>query len=348
MPETSTSDALRPIEAPRPKPKRLEKFGERLRREREMRGISLEEIAEATKIGTRSLRALEQENFSQLPGGIFNKGFVRAYARFLGIDEEQAVSDYLAAMEEQQQSAEPAHLEEIARQVQAQREQISKSQNNTLMWFGVALIAAIVGLGIFGWHAWQKDKEKAEREKAEQVARQQQQAQDLARQQAAAQAQLSTAAPDQYVTLPASNPAPTGNAATGANTSALPQQATSQPATSTASPAGAAPQQSVTVTQPKQANPTPGTASDAAVNLSLKATARTWISVTVDGGKTTTMTLDPNDPKMATRTFQGTERVFLITGNPAGLDATLNGKPVGSLGPVGQRRQVMFTPQGIQ
>ena len=72
-------------------------FGERLRREREMRGITLEEIADSTKIGTRSLRALEQEDFDKLPGGIFNKGFVRAYARYLGIDEEQAVTDFLAA-----------------------------------------------------------------------------------------------------------------------------------------------------------------------------------------------------------------------------------------------------------
>lgn len=72
-------------------------FGERMQREREMRGITLEEIAESTKIGTRSLRALEQEDFDKLPGGIFNKGFVRAYAKYLGIDEEQAVTDFMAA-----------------------------------------------------------------------------------------------------------------------------------------------------------------------------------------------------------------------------------------------------------
>jgi cytoskeletal protein RodZ len=72
-------------------------FGQRLKREREMRGVSLDEIAQATKIGTRSLRALEDEDFDRLPGGIFNKGFVRAYTRFLGMDEEQAVADYLVA-----------------------------------------------------------------------------------------------------------------------------------------------------------------------------------------------------------------------------------------------------------
>ena len=81
-------------------------FGEKLRRERELRGITLEEVAIATKIGTRNLRALEEEKFGQLPGGIFNKGFVRAYARYVGIDEEQAVSDYLAANQDSASSDE--------------------------------------------------------------------------------------------------------------------------------------------------------------------------------------------------------------------------------------------------
>jgi cytoskeletal protein RodZ len=68
-----------------------------MQREREMRGITLDEIAEATKITTRCLRAIEKEEFSKLPGGIFNKGFVRSYARYIGIDEEEAVADFLAA-----------------------------------------------------------------------------------------------------------------------------------------------------------------------------------------------------------------------------------------------------------
>src|SRR5258708_10762592 len=72
-------------------------FGERMRREREMRGVSLEEIALSTKISKRHLDALEQENFDSLPGGIFTRGFVRAYARYLCIDEEQAIADYIAA-----------------------------------------------------------------------------------------------------------------------------------------------------------------------------------------------------------------------------------------------------------
>ena len=56
-------------------------FGEKLRKHREQRGIALDAISNTTKISTRMLRAIEEEHFDQLPGGVFNKGFVRAYAR---------------------------------------------------------------------------------------------------------------------------------------------------------------------------------------------------------------------------------------------------------------------------
>ena len=77
----------------------MESFGARLKREREQRKITLDEIAVSTKIGTRFLAAIEEDHFDQLPGGIFNKGFVRAYARHLGMDENQAIADFVAATE---------------------------------------------------------------------------------------------------------------------------------------------------------------------------------------------------------------------------------------------------------
>lgn len=77
-------------------------FGDKLRKQRELRGLALESISNTTKISTRMLRALEDEHFDQLPGGVFNKGFVRAYARQVGLNEEEAVTDYLAALRESQ------------------------------------------------------------------------------------------------------------------------------------------------------------------------------------------------------------------------------------------------------
>jgi cytoskeleton protein RodZ len=69
-------------------------FGEHLKREREMRGVTLEEVSAATRISTRFLEALENEQWDRLPGGAFNRGFIRSVARFLGLDEESLVAEY--------------------------------------------------------------------------------------------------------------------------------------------------------------------------------------------------------------------------------------------------------------
>lgn len=69
-------------------------FGENLRREREMRGVTLQEISASTKISVRFLKALEDENLAQLPGGIFSRSFVRAYAKYLGLDEDHVMAEY--------------------------------------------------------------------------------------------------------------------------------------------------------------------------------------------------------------------------------------------------------------
>jgi cytoskeletal protein RodZ len=74
------------------------KFGDKFRKERERQGIKLEDVSNSTKIGSRMLRAIEEEQFDQLPGGVFNKGFIRAYAKHLGLDEEETITGYVAAL----------------------------------------------------------------------------------------------------------------------------------------------------------------------------------------------------------------------------------------------------------
>src|SRR5260370_14529442 len=86
-------------------------FGERLRREREMRGITLDEISESTKISRRHLESLEREDFDSLPGGIFNKGFVRSYARFLGLDEDHAAANSSRANNHKPSPPDPLPME---------------------------------------------------------------------------------------------------------------------------------------------------------------------------------------------------------------------------------------------
>ncbi len=69
-------------------------FGARLQRERQSRGISLAAVVEYTKISPKNLRALESNRFHELPGGFYNRSFVRAYAEFLGINPDFMVRAY--------------------------------------------------------------------------------------------------------------------------------------------------------------------------------------------------------------------------------------------------------------
>ena len=72
-------------------------LGADLKRERELRGVTLEEIARETKIRASLLGYIEDDRFDQLPAGVFRQSFVRSYARYLGIDEDKPVREYLLA-----------------------------------------------------------------------------------------------------------------------------------------------------------------------------------------------------------------------------------------------------------
>ena len=69
-------------------------IGELLRLAREERGIALREISNQTRISMRYLEAIEGNDYKRLPGGIFNRSFVKAYARYIGFDEAQALEGY--------------------------------------------------------------------------------------------------------------------------------------------------------------------------------------------------------------------------------------------------------------
>jgi len=87
-------------------------FGNKFRKAREAKKLSLDDVSNVTKIGSRMLQAIEEENFDQLPGGVFNKGFIRAYAKHLGLDSEEAVTDYLACLRQAQIDANELHAAE--------------------------------------------------------------------------------------------------------------------------------------------------------------------------------------------------------------------------------------------
>jgi cytoskeleton protein RodZ len=122
-------------------------FGERLKRERELREVPLEEITQATRIGSRFLEALENEEWDKLPGGVFNRGFVRSIAHYLGLDEEAFLAEY-----------DLAHAAHADQQAQKHAQKIEDRIPPTPVWIPVALVlgillllAAIIFGGIYGW-----------------------------------------------------------------------------------------------------------------------------------------------------------------------------------------------------
>jgi|SRR5579862_3054766 len=80
-------------------------FGDKFREAREKKDLTLDQVSNVTKISSRMLKAIEEEHFDQLPGGVFNKGFIRAYAKHLGLNDEEAVNDYLTCLREAQVDA---------------------------------------------------------------------------------------------------------------------------------------------------------------------------------------------------------------------------------------------------
>ncbi len=115
-----------------------------------MRGVSLDEICMATRIGTRFLDALENEEWDRLPGGVFNRGFVRAVARYLGMDEDGLVAEYALAMSEH--SGTPVWTNQHPQKLAAHWP--ANPQANWLMRFGILLAVLAVAGG--GWAGWRR------------------------------------------------------------------------------------------------------------------------------------------------------------------------------------------------
>ncbi len=121
-------------------------FGRELQKERERRKISLALIAEHTKVPQRHLLALEKEEFNVLPGGVFSRGILRSYCRYVGLNEEEWLSRLpLAAPLETEQG-----WMEFASNVR--RNRVRTSSQMRMRWWGVLLMLAV--LGALSWATW--------------------------------------------------------------------------------------------------------------------------------------------------------------------------------------------------
>ena len=332
-------------------------FGRNLRQERERLGIALEEISKATKISVRLLQAIEGEDFDRLPGGVFNVNFVRQYARHLGLDEETVVRDFrrltepLPVVEELVIAQSPLPPEWIANRVaERQANQWNRSRN----WLAAAVLLGSVMMLAAVYLAWSKRGSFP-----------------LQRVFSVAAAPAQSVTPSPRLSMPPlpegapTRPAPVsvsavdpGSARSVPPDAAISTQAGSQPPASAPAPLQPAQTQPSGAATPAlaSAGTEPGAAPavvapapasnwvEAPVRVEIQATGLVWVGAAADGKVRFEATLQAQQ----TRRIAGQRVVRLRVGDAAALAVTLNGQLQPSLGPKGQVRTVMLTPDGMQ
>lgn len=129
-------------------------IGQELKRERELRGISLKEIADFTKINIRFLRALEEDRLDILPEQFFTRGIIRTYAKYLGLDEQSVLNTYLEGL--QAQETQETSNENKKPEVSKSPESHPKEKKISLLF--ALMVLAILALIIVMYFVFRKDE----------------------------------------------------------------------------------------------------------------------------------------------------------------------------------------------
>lgn len=289
----------------------MESFGARLKREREQRKITLDEIAVSTKIGTRFLAAIEEDRFDQLPGGIFNKGFVRAYARHLGMDENQAIADFVAATEPVLPEPPPPDAPVLAALAERVPEAKKKSRaDGGIPWgiFAIVLLVLACGFALWGFHSREKP-----------------------------------ARPGIEVPGPAKPDASALEDQKGAPANAA-KSAASAPMAATSPEA---PPRSAPSTPESAVSPAAATSSQADAGLFhvlVRARQDSWVAITADGKQIVQDTL----AAPAEQSIEARDQIVIKTGNIGALEISFNGRKLAPQGGYNQVKTLTFDPNGLR
>ncbi|MBZ5614116.1 MAG: DUF4115 domain-containing protein [Acidobacteriia bacterium] len=294
-------------------------FGEKLKLEREKRKITLEQISSTTKIGTRMLQALEEDKFNQLPGGIFNKGFVRAYSRCVGLDEDQTVAEYLEASGD----APPVSTEIVAPEDEGREDAgiLSRLEASNGIparqlpwgWFAAVLLVVALALSFWSHSRWEHQRPPV-------------------------QPTATTTAPSALATPPPGEVSGgvSGNAKVpGAPSAVSPSQTTGSAAGGPAKPAAPRTSQDLTPAVPAAV---PGE-----FTVVIQAHEESWISIIADGRTVSSELL----PAGGERAVHGRKEIIVKAGNVGGVDFQFNGQKLKVGGESGEVKTVTFGPRGI-
>jgi cytoskeleton protein RodZ len=127
----------------------MDDFGGKLRQARERRGISLRQIASSTKIAAAALEALEKNDISKLPGGIFSRAFVRSYAVEVGLDPDDTVKEFLERFNQDS----PATTEATVLTIPEEERRFEQRQRQAIkaLAIGAGLLLVLIAVLYLGW-----------------------------------------------------------------------------------------------------------------------------------------------------------------------------------------------------
>ena len=301
----------------------MESIGEFFRQVRETKGLTIDEVASKTRIRTDFVKALEDGNFAKLPDQVFARGFVRSYARSLGLDEDDAIHRFAqSAGAYYDKQGERERLK--VRQAEEERKR-QANRKAVAIAIGLAILALIFLLS---------------REQSSLLVRRsssdlppsasKRTAPPIPESQDAPPSQQAEAVPPAPKTKPSESPVVSAKAGVGNNV---------EPVTGPASTASAV---------PELAAPSPSSlgsdgplggislegsgATEGQLALDLEATELSWVVVQIDGGSPQEALLRPGEKAR----WKGQDQFTLTLGNAGGVKAELNGKPQKPFGPSGK------------
>jgi len=289
-------------------------LGTQLKQAREQRGAGLDEISQATKIGTRFLRALEADHYDQLPGGIFNKGFIRAYARAVGLDEEKAVAEYLAATEPGPVKSE-SNGQAPSRPVDL-RAGAETPGSGDLPWGAFAIVLVLAALGLAGWGFYSRESRPAGKPPAPAVS-------------ASATNPSNASAP--------SSPSP------GAGKAASPAPR-AQPTLTASTGNKKQPAADAKLVAPPAAPREPAASPAGYFSVRVNVREDSWLSISADG-KTI---LQGTFVAPVQKSVKARSQVVVQTGNAGGVDFEFNGRSLPLPGKPGEVKTLIFGVEGLE
>jgi cytoskeleton protein RodZ len=302
----------------------MESIGEFFKQVRETKGLTLEEVASKTRIRADFVKALEEGNFAKLPDQVFARGFVRSYARSLGLDEEDAIHRFIqsaGAFYEKQDERERLK----ARQAEEERKRRA-NRRAVAVAIGIAILTLVVLLS---------------REQSSLLVRRGSTEVPPAPTKRTVTPESGTHdlpirhEAESPVSSSKSKPADTASSPAATRNDTSPPRGSVSP-----SVAGSVPLQDALPVPPVlEGSGQPGgislespSSTDEQLVLDLEATELTWVVIQIDGGSPQEALLRPGEKA----SWKGQDQFMLTLGNAGGVKATLNGKPQKAFGPSGK------------